>query len=358
MRVGLVIYGSLEDLSGGYLYDRMLVEYLRGQGDSVEVVALPWRNYARHLGDNLSNELVGKLRGLNVDVLLQDELNHPSLFWLNRRVREEVGYPIVGIVHHLRCSEKRTKWANWMYRGVERRYLESLDGFVFNSRTTREVVEGLVGEGKPGVVATPGGDRLKPEMRGDEIARRALAPGPLRVMFLANVTARKGLHTLISALRQVPTADWRLRVVGDLRIAKSYVRRVAVEIKKWGLAENVEFLGALKDEALVRVLRGSQVMAIPSSYEGFGIAYLEGMGFGLAAIGGNSGGAKEIITHGSDGYLIEPGDVGALAGYVGQLLKNRGQLRQMSLAARRKYGQFPTWEQSARRIREYLKGFI
>ena len=52
MRIGLVIYGSLDTLSGGYLYDRKLVEYLRAQGDTVEVISLPWRNYAAHLTDN------------------------------------------------------------------------------------------------------------------------------------------------------------------------------------------------------------------------------------------------------------------------------------------------------------------
>ena len=49
-----MIYGSLETISGGYLYDRMLVEHLRGQGDQVEVISLPWRSYARHLAGQLS----------------------------------------------------------------------------------------------------------------------------------------------------------------------------------------------------------------------------------------------------------------------------------------------------------------
>ena len=52
MKIGLIIYGSLDTLSGGYLYDRMLVDYLRAQGDTVEIISLPWRNYAAHLTDN------------------------------------------------------------------------------------------------------------------------------------------------------------------------------------------------------------------------------------------------------------------------------------------------------------------
>lgn len=51
MHVAL-IYGSLDTLSGGYLYDRKLVEHLRARGDVVDVISLPWRNYGRHLLDN------------------------------------------------------------------------------------------------------------------------------------------------------------------------------------------------------------------------------------------------------------------------------------------------------------------
>ena len=53
MRVGLVIYGSLDTLSGGYLYDRKLVEQLDVLGHSVSVVALAYRDYAKHFADNV-----------------------------------------------------------------------------------------------------------------------------------------------------------------------------------------------------------------------------------------------------------------------------------------------------------------
>ena len=61
MRVGLVIYGSLETISGGYLYDCKLVAHLRAAGDTVEIFSLPWRNYAQHLADNFSDALYEKI---------------------------------------------------------------------------------------------------------------------------------------------------------------------------------------------------------------------------------------------------------------------------------------------------------
>src|SRR4030067_2558961 len=134
MRIGLLISGSLDTLSGGYLYDRLLVDYLRRCGDRVEILSIPWRNYARHLGDNLSPALFRRLRDLKVDLLLQDELNHPSLAWLNARLKPTIRYPLVAIVHHLRSSEARQAWQNRLYRWVEGHYLRNPDGFICDAR--------------------------------------------------------------------------------------------------------------------------------------------------------------------------------------------------------------------------------
>ncbi|MEZ4615526.1 MAG: hypothetical protein R2867_08435 [Caldilineaceae bacterium] len=87
MHIGLLIYGSLATVSGGYLYDRKLVHVLQAAGHTTELVTLPWRNYACHLLDNWSLRLFDQLCTARFDLLLQDELNHPSLAWLNGRLR-------------------------------------------------------------------------------------------------------------------------------------------------------------------------------------------------------------------------------------------------------------------------------
>lgn len=357
MKIGLLIYGSLDTLSGGYLYDRKLVNYLRNQGDLVQVISLPWRNYFRHLADNFSPRLYHSLAGLDVDVLLQDELNHPSLFLLNRRLAQKKGYPVISIVHHLRCREARPGWQNRLYAWVERRYLASLDGFVFNSQATQQEVEGLLGEGLqlPGVVAYPAGDRFHAEITPEEIARRAGLPGPLQLIFVGNVIPRKGLHTLIAALAQAASqAGLFLTVVGDLQADKAYAARLRRQVARAGLEAQVRFTGRLTDEQLAKALRESQVLVAPSSYEGFGIVYLEAMGFGLPAIGAKAGGAGEIITPGKDGYLIGPGDAQALSARLAELAHDRQRLLSLSLAARQRFEQHPSWQESMQRIRTFL----
>jgi glycosyltransferase involved in cell wall biosynthesis len=101
--------------------------------------------------------------------------------------------------------------------------------------------------------------------------------------------------------------------------------------------------------------RQAHVLVVPSSYEGFGIVYLEGMGFGLPAIATTAGAAGEIITHGRDGYLIEPDDAAALAGYLHELATDRKLLLRLSLNAMKRFSVQPGWSQTAKSIRDFLQ---
>ena len=232
MRVGLVIYGDLAFASGGFLYDRMLVAALREAGDSVGVISLPWKDYGSGLLQNIEPRLRSRLLDWNGDLLLQDELVHPSLFILNRTMRRRRQIPRVSIVHHLRQSERPARGGSRLSSLVERAYLRSVDGFLFNSQVTRRTVEDLAGRQCPGVVITPGRGQARPPARRHEIERRAAEGGPLRVLFVGSFIPRKGLLTLVAALARLPREKWRLRIVGSAsghrRICPAQVRR-AVE---------------------------------------------------------------------------------------------------------------------------------
>ena len=361
MRVGLVIYGSLETISGGYLYDRMLVAHLRRAGHSVEVISLPWRNYLAHLGDNFSKTVRAALDGIQVDVLLQDELNHPSLIRANLRYRRLRAKTLerrrtvrVSIVHHLRCSERRPVPLTFLYRRIERAYLRSVDAFLFNSRTTKDVVSRVLGIEPAGIVAVPAGDHLKLEIDEDEIAARSAELGPLRVLFLGNLIERKGLHRLMDALAQLPPETWRLNVVGSAAVEPGYAARMFDRVRSMGWVDRVDFYGTLKDKHLVEILRRNQVLAMPSSYEGFGIACLEGMGMGLPVLASVHGGMVEIVRPEENGFLVDPKDSATLARQLAILHEDRSLLARMSLAARRTFVRHPTWEASLGPAVEYL----
>lgn len=358
MRVALVLYGDLDFISGGFLYDRMLVEYLRRQGEEVEIVSLPWRSYAGGLLDNLSPGLKRRLGSIRADIILQDELAHPSLFWLNRDLQGRGRPRLVAMVHHLRCSEARPAWRNRFYRLVERRYLASVDAFIVNSRATQKTVEELGAGQKPAVLAYPGADRFSVSLSGEDLAIRARDPGPLRLLFLGNVIPRKGLHTLLTALSLLPRDSWRLTVVGSLEVDKAYGKMMQSRVAEAGWEGQVEFTGTLEKEVLASRLASSQVLAVPSSYEGFGIVYLEGMAFGLPALATTAGGAREIITSGRDGFLVPPGDAAALAGHLRTLMEDRERLLAMSLAAQARFASHPTWEEAGLAVHRFLQSLV
>lgn len=353
MRLGLLIYGSLATVSGGYLYDRKLVEHWRRAGDTVEVIALPWRNYALHLTDNLAPSLLGRLRAASYDALLQDELNHPSLVWLNRFLRGR--YPLYSIVHHLRASEARPAWQNLFYRAVEQQYLRSVDGFIFNSETTRAAVEALVGQDRRAVVAHPAGDHLGVTLSESAVALRAHAPGPLRVLFIGNLIPRKNLPVLLSALAQLPRGQWHLTLVGSLTADAAHARVVQKQIADLRLTDSVTLRGALPEALLIDELKRAHVLAVPSQYEGFGIVYLEGMACGLPALAGANGAAHEIIAEGVNGFLIAPDDAERLAAHLRRLMEDRSALEVLSRAALARFRAHPTWAQSAERVRAFLR---
>ena len=360
LRIGLVIYGSLDTLSGGYLYDRLLVHHLEAHGHRVTVLSLPWRDYPRHLADNFSTSLARRILTTPVDLWLQDELNHPSLFWLNRRARPAV--PIVSIVHHLRSDERHPRPWLPLYRAVERAYLRSVDAFIFNSRTTRQRVAALREDAlPPHVVAYPGGDRLHPQADAALICTRAHEPGPLRVLFLGNLIPRKGLHVLLQALARLNPAKAVLDVVGGETFAPAYARQMRRLAQRPGLQGRVRFHGRQDDEALRRLLSRAHVLTVPSRYEGFGIVYLEAMGFGLPVIAGERGAAWEFVTPGENGFLLpanETAAIAALAKHLRALHRDRERLAAMGLAARQRYEQHPTWEASMARIRGFLESLL
>ncbi len=357
MRLGLVIYGNLDIITGGFLYDRLVVDYLRRQGDEVEIIALPWKPYAAGLTYNLWSGLAQRLGRGRFDALIQDELTHPSLFWLNQRLKSTIKYPIISLIHLLRATEERPAWQNRLYQWVERRYLQSVDGFICISRHTRHMVEALAGPNKPCTIAYPAGDRLG-GLSQEEIQERLKTPGPRQILYLGAVIPRKGLDVLLQALAQLRQKDWQLTVVGSLTSDPAYSKKISALISKLGLSQNIRLTGVKQGEALISCLKQSHILAVPSYMEGLALVYLEGMYYGLVPLAAAGGAAGEVITSGRDGFLIPAKNVGVLATHLQELLGDKEKLLAMSLAARERIARHPTWEQTGATIREFLQSFL
>lgn len=352
MRIGLLIYGDIQAISGGYLYNRKLIDYLHSRGDQVIVISLPPRNLWRQLADNLGKSCLQQIAAANIELLIEDAMVHPSVFLLNRKI----DIPVVTLLHLLSSFDHHPWYSGWFYRTIEWRYLRSVSGLIANSLTTlAQASELLCDRLPPHCVAVPAGDHFPDtSVDADTIGRRSLTVGPLKILVVGNVIRRKGLHVLIRALCELPTEDFTVTVVGRLDMEPDYVRQLQDQIRTAQLLDSVILKGSLQGQSLVELYQQHQLMVLPSAYESYGIVYVEAQQFGLPVIGTTAGAAKEIIRHGDNGYLINPEDHQALAALLSALQADRQLLTQLSRNALAAYARHPRWEDSGEIIHQYL----
>jgi len=354
LRIGLIIYKDLNYPSGGFLYDKTLVRHLEKQGHQIDVIALAWPAYILCLLQNFNFLLLKKIKDANFDLLLQDELNHPSLFLFNRWIKAKIGIPIVSIVHHLRSSEERSNLSNKLYRAIESRYLNSLDALISNSVTTQHSVSVLVKKNMPILVAKPGGDRFNQSVSRDEIKSKTHDGGPFNIVFLGALIKRKSPHLIINALAELPNGPFRAYFVGSPDADPSYARSLLDLVRQHHLEKFVQFQGHQPKSELEKIMKKCHVLVVPSSYEGYGIAYVEAMGFGMPAIARSIGASQEIIVHQENGFLLEKEGSDELVEILALLNKDRDLLFRMSISARKRYEELPTWAASMSKIEKYL----
>ncbi|WP_103020351.1 glycosyltransferase family 4 protein [Salinibacter altiplanensis] len=351
MRIGLVIYGDLTQVSGGYLYDRKLVDHLRGRGDEVIVFSQPERPYPLGLVDNLSSSFWARLRASDLDLLLQDELNHASLALGNVWLRRVLDAPIVTIVHHLRAEEQRSALSAAASRILEGLYLRTPDARIYNSRSTKRSAEALA-DTRPHVIARPSGRRFGPPVSPDHVSERARAGNALRLLFVGNLIPRKRPHLLIEGLARARSTRCTLDIVGDRSADDMYTTTVRQSIDRLDDPSRVTLHGQVPDDDLKELLDASHALAVPSAHEGYGIVYVEAMGRGLPVLASPNGGVRDVVSDGDTGYFVETAE--DIAAAIDTWATDREHLAEMGRAAVTRYQETPTWAATCRRIASFL----
>src|SRR2546428_402674 len=155
------------------------------------------------------------------------------------------------------------------------------------------------------------------------------APGgePI-VMHLSNFRPVKRVTDVVeifALMREKMPA--RLVLIGDGpdRGAAEYLTR------KKRLQKDVFFLG--KQDRVYEKLAAADLFLLPSQLESFGLAALEAMACEVPVIATNVGGVPEVVEHGVDGYLVEPGDVPEAARYAIEILSPADRGREMGKTA-------------------------
>jgi glycosyltransferase involved in cell wall biosynthesis len=349
MRVLFVIYGSLRQISGGYLYDRKVVEYLREQGVEVDCLELPSCAYLLcplHCFYRPLRRLFANPPSKVYDCIIIDELTHPSMILpLSRRRRS--GTPVVVLLHHLKIQEGIGFLPRIFVRWMERSLLRHCDRIIVNSRTTRETV-GKLTDSKEGIdVCPPGSDTLIGNPGAEESGNQEPAPAagehPVRLLITGNIIRRKGHDLLIRMLADLAGLNWELRVVGGA-VDPGYKRRVDRLVRRYGLVDRVVYTGVLSGRALSRQYREADVFVFPSRYEGFGISLAEAIRAGLPFIAFASGAIPEVC--GGRGLLVTEGNLESFQQQLKRLICDPAFREQAAGVSRSLAAGLPTWRET------------
>jgi glycosyltransferase involved in cell wall biosynthesis len=360
MRVLLVIYGSLDQQSGGYLYDRQVVGYLRGRRVEVEILSLPRCTYLfcpltslRRTGlqGRLRRLLQGRDDGRRFDAVIVDELVHPSAFRAVAR-RGTAGPPLLTLVHHLRSQEPGGALLRWIALGMERVLLRHSNAVVVNSRVTAQTVRKLVEQEIPLYLCPPGNDLLPGLDRRLDRLRPAGAPArEVRLLVTGNLIHRKGHDLLLRMLAGLRQKPWRLRIVGPV-VDHRYRRRLGRLERRLGLSGRVEYTGELSGSELAREYRTADVFVFPSRYEGYGISLAEALRAGLPFVAFAAGATAEVT--GGRGLLFPPGDLEGFASALERLVTDPEARSQAAILSRELSAGLPGWSDTGRRFHEAL----
>jgi glycosyltransferase involved in cell wall biosynthesis len=167
----------------------------------------------------------------------------------------------------------------------------------------------------------------------------------IRCIAVARLIERKGLGDLIRALALLEPGRFELEIVGG-GADGDVLRDLADQL---GVAGDVRFLGPLSRAGVAERLREADLFTLPSSAEAFGNVFAEALASGLPIVGSATGGIPDLVEHGSNGLLVSPGDVHALAGAIRYLGEDPELRAEMALRNRAKAEATLEWTQVTRR---------
>jgi glycosyltransferase involved in cell wall biosynthesis len=145
-----------------------------------------------------------------------------------------------------------------------------------------------------------------------------------RLLSVGLIAPRKGYEHLIAAVAKIKTElpDIELHIVGRVH-NPVYFRFLKAQVKKFGVADKIKFMGVLSVEELVKEYSECSLFVLPSQEESQGIVLLEAMASGKPVVATRVGGIVDVVVNGRTGYLVEFGDPTALAESCITLLKNK-----------------------------------
>lgn len=340
----LLVPGLLDTPTGGYNYDRRIVEGLGALGWTVTVVELddsfPFPTEAARAA--AAERLAAMPDGA---LVLADGLAYGAM--PDEAAREAARLRLVALVHHPLAAETGlapTTAARLV--DSERRALSHARLVVVTSKATAASLSAY------GVAP----ERIRVVEPGTDQAPLAVGSGSStpELLTVASVTPRKGHETLFRALATLGALPWRLTCVGSFWRDPALVLRLKNILRAGEIEDRVTFVGDVSPESVGDHYARADVFVLPTRYEGYGMAVAEAVARGLPVVSTPVGGIPEIVGD-SAGLLLPPGRVGVLADALALVLTDASVRERLGEGARRMRLRLPVWGAQAARMGEVLR---
>jgi glycosyltransferase-like protein len=174
----------------------------------------------------------------------------------------------------------------------------------------------------------------------------------LSVLAIGGIEPRKGPLTLLEAfalLRRELPGRRPLLVIGGGATLFDYrdeIDRFWALAAELGVEGDVRALGPLADDEVARAYRAADVLAFPSTREGFGLVPLEARAAGLPVVASDIDVLREFLTDDGNALLVPVGDAAALAGALRRVACDPGLAARLVAAGARTVAAH-TWDRSA-----------
>jgi glycosyltransferase involved in cell wall biosynthesis len=169
---------------------------------------------------------------------------------------------------------------------------------------------------------TPPADVSKPAYLLQRYQLQPDQPVLLTVSRMHHQEAYKGYDKVLECLPALLSRHPRLvyLLAGDCAPVEK--ARLDQLIQSMHLKTHIRFSGYIKEEELNDHYRLADLFVMPSTGEGFGIAFIEAMACGTPALGGNRDGSPEALRPGELGYVVDPEDRHALERVIVEALSS------------------------------------
>jgi glycosyltransferase involved in cell wall biosynthesis len=254
-----IVPGRLDQITGGYLFDRHIVEGLRARGRGVRVIELPVRH-----PQAATATLAGLADGAKTVVDGLALANLGGVVAAQARRLRLVAFVHGPLAQEIGLSPAEAKQA----ARLEAALLLRLRGVLCPSRRTAAAVESYGISRDRIAIVPPGTAKPSKHLR----PRR----GPVRALLcVANLVPRKGHRLLVEALARLRALDWNLLCIGSLERDPPTVRSVRQMISAAGLGRRITLVGERPAHAVAHAYRAADAFVLPSFHEGYGLVYAE-----------------------------------------------------------------------------------